>query len=384
MAKNEASPSVTGDRSALLAAVAVSSVVEARNTIPILSNMVIEARGEQLVMRASDLDIEIAVAVRVAEPGANFATTVEAKKLAGLIQSFDDGSQVQLTLTGDTKPFGGNRLEVKSGRSKFNLHVLPRDDFPLMAFEPGPVRWEVAGKVLADLLDRLAFAQSDEETRYYLNGIFLRRLESDGRMQGAASNGAVVACLTIGEGPEGWPGVIIPKKLVARLRGMLKDVDETVEISLTADAKRMRIEWGDWSVTSKMVEGTFPDFTRVIPPENGAREVIMDAPWLVKAAKRIAGVASEKTQAIAMDCAKERLTLSCTSIEGGSGEEEVPADCPVEGFRLGINRKYLVSTVEAASGDSVRITMPEDARGPIRFEATVGKDFLAVVMPMNA
>lgn len=379
MTKGQGSPSVTGDRSALLAAMAVSSVVEARNTIPILSNMIVEADGGQLHLTATDMDIAVSVAMPA--EGTAFATTVDAKKLAGLIQSFDDGSQVQFTLA--PAPSGtGHRLEVKSGKAKFNLPTLPRGDFPLVAFEPGPVRWEVVGKVLAGLLDRLAFAQSDEEARYYLQGIYIHRRD-DGRMQGAASNGAIMAAALATEGPEGWQGVILPKKLVATLRRMLKDEDQAVEMVLTADAARVRIAWGQWTVTAKLIEGTFPDFMRIVPPENAERVVVVDAPGLVRTTRRVGGVANEKTHAVAVNCAKDRLTIQCTSFESGMGEEEVPADCAIGEFRLGVNKRYLTDMVEAASGDSVRITMPDQPKGPIRFEPAVGEDFIGIVMPMN-
>lgn len=380
MTKVDDTPSVTGDRSALLAALTVSSVVEARNTIPILSNMVVEAEGDTLRLTATDMDIAVSVTVPAA--GAAFATTVDAKRLAGLVQSFDEGSQVRLALV--PSPSGsGQRLEVKSGRSKFNLPTLPREDFPLVAFEPGPIRWDVAGKVLASLLDRLAFAQSDEEVRYYLNGIFLHRRDVDGRMEGAATDGKILAAAIATEAPDGWPGVILPKKVVATLRRMLKDVDATVEVALTEAAGRIRLAWGEWTVTAKLIDGSFPDFTRIIPGPNEARQIVIDGPGLVRGAKRVSGVVNDKTSAVAVLCAKDRLTLQCQCPESGMGEEEVPADCAIEAFRLGVSRRYLVDMLEAASGDSVRVTMPDNPKGPIRFEPAVGDDFIGVVMPMN-
>ncbi|RYH07320.1 MAG: DNA polymerase III subunit beta, partial [Alphaproteobacteria bacterium] len=271
----------------------VQSVVERRNTIPILSNVLIEATSEgTLRLMATDLDLQIVevVSAAIEQPG---AITVSAHTLFDIARKLPEGSQVQLAAA-------EGKMLVAAGRARFNLQTLPKDDFPMIAEGELPTKFELPAETLKQLIDKTRFAISTEETRYYLNGIFLHVAdEATPLLRAAATDGHRLARVTVArpDGAESMPDVIIPRKCVAELRKLLDEVDGSVGVSLSAS--KIRFDMGQAILTSKLIDGTFPDYSRVIPTGND-KILKIDPKSLMEGVDRVSTIATEKTRAVKM------------------------------------------------------------------------------------
>lgn len=355
----------------------VQSVVERRNTIPILSNVLIEASSDgALKVMATDLDLQVVEtmgAVSVEAPG---AITVSAHLLFDIARKLPDGSQVSIE-TAD------NRMTVKAGRSRFSLPTLPRDDFPVIVEGELPTSFELPASTLAQLIDRTRFAISTEETRYYLNGIFLH--VSDEELKAAATDGHRLARYTLGrpDGAQAMPDVIVPRKCIGELRKLLEEaLDTNVEIDLSASKIRFTLGGENGVVlTSKLIDGTFPDYSRVIPTGND-KLLKLDPKSLYEGVDRVATIATEKTRAVKMALENDRVTLSVTSPDNGTAAEEVPADYASEGFEIGFNANYLKDILGQIEGDTVELHLA-DPGAPTLIRQNDKSPALYVLMPMR-
>ncbi len=358
----------------------VQSVVERRNTIPILSNVLIEAAPDSTVrLMATDLDLQIVetmAAVSVEGPG---AITVSAHLLFDIARKLPDGSQVSLETS-------ENRMIVKAGRSRFQLPTLPRDDFPVIVEGDLPTSFEVPARTLAELIDRTRFAISTEETRYYLNGIFLHVSdEAQPVLKAAATDGHRLARFTVPrpEGAEGMPDVIVPRKCVGELRKLLEEVlDTAVLIDLSASKVRFTLGGENGVVlTSKLIDGTFPDYSRVIPTGND-KLLKLDPRSFFEGVDRVATIATEKTRAVKMALENDRVTLSVTSPDNGTAAEELPASYAAAGFEIGFNANYLKDILGQIDGDTVELHLA-DAGAPTLIRRDDKSPALYVLMPMR-
>ncbi|MCH2487763.1 MAG: DNA polymerase III subunit beta, partial [Erythrobacter sp.] len=310
----------------------VQSVVERRNTIPILSNVLIEAgEGGTVKVTATDLDLQVVENMSAASVESAGAVTVSAHLLFDIARKLPDGSQVSLETA-------ENRMDVKAGRSRFKLPTLPRDDFPVIVEGDLPTSFELPSKTLAELIDRTRFAISTEETRYYLNGIFLHVSDEDQPvLKAAATDGHRLARFTLPrpEGAEGMPDVIVPRKAVAELRKLLEEKGEgAVQIDLSASKIRFTLGGeGGVVLTSKLIDGTFPDYSRVIPTAND-KLLRLDPRSFFEGVDRVATIATEKTRAVKMGLDKDRVTLTVTSPDNGTAAEELPAEYSADGFEI--------------------------------------------------
>lgn len=366
---------VVANRADLIRAATVASVVEARNTIPICSNMLIDACADGLALTATDLDIEVRVMVPATVDGAPLGTTVSAKKLAALVGSAEEGCQVKLALEA-----GAGSLDLRAGRGRYKLPVLPREDFPRIDFPAGERAFAISAKALGEALARTSAAECKEQTRYYLIGTALAT--RGGRLLAVATNGHMLAEVDMADAPADWPLIIVPSKATAMLVRMLKDVDGEVSVALDRDAKRIRFEWGDWTVTSKLIDGSFPDWGRVIPPARGERAVIVDSGELQKAIRRVGEMANEKTRSVLLTLSSDRVVVSCQSPEIGAGDEEVAASCPIDALQIRVNATYLRDIAASASGDSVAFEFG-DSNDPVRVVPSAAQGFVGVLMPMR-
>ena len=352
----------------------VHSVVERRNTIPILSNVLIEAGEDGIRLMATDLDLQIneTVEANVTESG---STTVPAHTFFDIVRKLHEGSQVELIAA-------EGRMQVNAGRARFTLATLPRDDFPVIAEGELPTRFELPAGTLRQIIDKTRFAISTEETRYYLNGIYLHVSdEAQPVLKAAATDGHRLARVTVPrpEGAQGMPGVIIPRKCVGELRKLLDEVDGTVQISLS-DSK-IRFGLGNAVLTSKLIDGTFPDYSRVIPTAND-KLLKLDPRAFEEGVDRVSTIASERTRAVKMALDRDRVTLSVTSPENGTAAEEVPADYGNEGFEIGFNAKYLMDILNQIEGDLVEVHLA-DAAAPTLLRENDKAPALYVRMPMR-
>src|SRR5256714_6039200 len=308
----------------------VKSVVERRNTIPILSTVLLEARDDGVLrLMATDLDLQVdeTVPANVSQAG---ATTISAHTFFDIVRKLPEGSQVELTAA-------EGKMQVIAGRSRFNLSTLPRDDFPVIAEGELPTRFELPAATLRQIIEKTRFAISTEETRYYLMGIFLHVV--DDQMRAAATDGHRLARITVPrpDGAEGMPDVIVPRKAVQELYRLLEELEGTVEISLSPT--KIRFGLGSAILTSKLIDGTFPDYNRVIPTAND-KLLKLDPKSFSAGVDRVSTIASEKTRAVKMSVDRDKITLSVTSPENGVATEEIPADYGSDALEIGVNAPY--------------------------------------------
>lgn len=357
----------------------VQSVVERRNTIPILSNVLIEAEGTGLRVMATDLDLQVVEYMDAASVESAGSITVSAHLLFDIARKLPDGSQVSLETA-------ENRMTVKAGRSRFSLPTLPRDDFPVIVEGDLPTSFELPARTLAELIDRTRFAISTEETRYYLNGIFLHVSDEDQPvLKAAATDGHRLARFTIArpDGAEGMPDVIVPRKAVAELRKLLEEkMDGNVQIDLSASKVRFTLGGeGGVVLTSKLIDGTFPDYSRVIPTGND-KLLKLDPKAFFEGVDRVATIATEKTRAVKMGLDKDRVTLTVTSPDNGTAAEELAAEYSADGFEIGFNASYLKDILSQIDSDTVEIHLA-DAGAPTLIRKDDDSPALYVLMPMR-
>ena len=372
---------ITLERSALLKSLAhVQSVVERRNTIPILSNVLLDANNGKLSLTATDLDIEIveSVAAEVARPG---ATTVSAHKIYDIVRKLPDGAQVQIELQGET-----GRITLSAGRSRFQLGVLPREDFPAMTAGALPHSFAVPAADLKRMIDKTRFAISNEETRYYLNGIYLHASKGKDEtvLRAVATDGHRLARfdMTAPAGCEAMTGVIVPRKTVQEVRKLIDDAQGEVEIAVS-DTK-IRFAFGEAVVTSKLIDGTFPDYQRVIPTGND-KPLFIDRGSFQEAVDRVSTVASDRTRAVKMSIEDGKVTLNVVNPEQGTANEELVADFAGDGFDIGFNARYLMDICAALNGDQAQFLFADAGSPTIVRDAGEGADAatLYVIMPMR-
>jgi DNA polymerase-3 subunit beta len=358
----------------------VQSVVERRNTIPILSNVLIDAdAGGSVRVMATDLDLQVVETMSASSVDQPGAITVSAHLLFDIARKLPEGSQVSLT-TSD------NRLEVKAGRSNFKLPTLPRDDFPVIVEGDLPTSFEIPARMLAELIDRTRFAISTEETRYYLNGIFLHVTDEDEPLlKAAATDGHRLARFTLPrpEGAAGMPDVIVPRKAVGELRKLLEEaLDGNVLIDLSASKIRFTLGGeGGVVLTSKLIDGTFPDYSRVIPTAND-KLLKVDPKLFFSGVDRVATIATEKTRAVKIGLDQDRVTLSVTSPDNGTAAEELAAEYRAEGLEIGFNANYLKDILGQIDSDMVELHLA-DAGAPTLIRENESARALYVLMPMR-
>lgn len=366
------------ERATLLKALGqAQSVVERRNTIPILANVLIEAEGSTVSFRATDLDIEVVdkAPAQVERAG---ATTVSAVMLHEIVRKLPDGALVQLT---DDSASG--RLTVQAGRSMFSLATLPREDFPVMASSEYSSNFSAPAPALRRLFDKSKFAISTEETRYYLNGVYMHVAESDGGkvLRCVATDGHRLARIDapLPAGAEGMPGVIVPRKTVGELRKLLDD--DEAQIAVSVSETKVRFATPAITLTSKVIDGTFPDYSRVIPTGN-SRRLEVDAQEFAKAVDRVATVSSERSRAVKLSLDDDRLVLSVNAPDAGAAEEELAVAYGDERLDIGFNAKYLLEIASQVDRENA-VFLFNSAGDPTLMREGNDSSAVYVVMPMR-
>lgn len=364
------------ERGALLKAVA-QSVVERRNTIPILANVLIEAEGDQVSFRATDLIIEVVdkAPAKVERAG---ATTVPAVILHEIVRKLPDGALVGLT----DDPATG-RLAVEAGRSNFSLATLPREDFPVMASSEYASNFTAPAPVLRRLFDKSKFAISTEETRYYLNGVYMHIAEGDDGpvLRCVATDGHRLARIDadVPAGAADMHGVIVPRKTVGELRKLLDDDD--AEIAVSVSETKVRFATPNITLTSKVIDGTFPDYARVIPTGN-TRRLEVDAAEFARAVDRVATVSSERSRAVKLALDEDRLILSVNAPDSGAAEEELTVAYGDERLEIGFNAKYLLEIASQVDRENA-VFLFNSAGDPTLMREGNDTSAVYVVMPMR-
>ena len=358
------------DKPSLVKALAhVASVVERRNTIPILSNVLLSAAKNELKLTATDLDIELVETVPCKAKGEG-ATTVPAHMFHDIVRKLPDGSDIELTRDGEQ-----GRLTIACGPARFSLQTLPADDFPSLSVEDLGHAFSLAAKDLKRLIEKTKFAISTEETRYYLNGIYLHAAKSDGKalLRAVATDGHRLAQveLPLPSGAKDMPGVIVPRKTVAELARLAEDSDGDIRIELSP--AKIRISGPRVVLTSKLIDGTFPDYERVIPQNNDKRMEVDNAAF-AQAVDRVSTLSSDKGRAVKLSLSDGKLVLSVNNPDSGSATEELSVDYAFDPLEIGFNARYLLDisqqlesgTAEFQLADPGSPTMVRDSKGQFR------------------
>ena len=369
---------VTIERAALLRALGhVHRVVERRTTIPILANVLIDARDGALTLKATDLDLEVTEKTP-ADVGEAGATTLPAHTLYDIVRKLPEGAQVSLDGGGES-----GQLTLRSGRSRFNLQSLPESDFPDVTSGDFSHRFSLSPADLKRLIGKTQFAISSEETRYYLNGIFIHTLEVDGRsmLRAVATDGHRLARLELPapEGSDGMPGVILPRKAVAEVQRLIEDAQGDVGVELSAN--KMRFSFGDALLTTKLIDGSFPDYARVIPTGND-KQLTVDRDVFEKAVDRVSTISSERGRAVKLALTEGKLTLSVTNPDQGSAVEEIEADYDGPPLDIGFNARYLLDISQQLDSDTTLFKLA-DPGAPTLIQDRNGANALYVLMPMR-
>ena len=361
------------ERAALLSALGhVQNVVERRNTIPILSNVLMHAEGGKINFVATDLDIEITEAseANIMAPG---DVTAPAHTLYDIARKLPDGAEVSLMVGSD------GRLDIDAGRSHFTLPLLPAGDFPKMTADDFSHEFKLSGADLSRIIDKTKFAISTEETRYYLNGIYLHATE--GKLRTVATDGhrLALAEMPIPAGAEGLPGIIIPRKTVAELRRLIDGVSGEIELSVS-EAK-IRFKVGSAILTSKLIDGTFPDYDRVIPKGND-KELVIDNKVFASAVDRVATISAEKSRSIKLTLDKDSLALAVNNPEHGNANEDLAVDYSADPLEIGFNAKYLMDVCSQIEGRDIHIHLSDPA-SPALVKDAEDPNALFVLMPLR-
>ena len=368
----------TIDRGGLLKALThVQSVVERRNTIPILANVLLRADEGVVELAATDMDISVIekVAAEVSQPG---STTVSAHTLFDIVRKLEDGAQVELG--GGTEE---GQLAVRSGRSMLKLATLASEDFPAMSDDDMPHGFSLGTAELRSLIDRTRFAISTEETRYYLNGIYLHAAKGE---KGPVLRAVATDCHRLAlmesplpQGAEGMPGVIVPRKTVNELRKLIDEAEDEIAILLSDTKIRFAVD--GIILTSKLIDGTFPDYDRVIPDGND-KFMEVSCKRFERAVDLVSTISTEKSRAIKLSLGENSLTLSATSPDAGSATEELEVEYGDEELEIGFNSKYLIDITQQINGDSARFAL-SDAASPTIVRDSTDPSALYVLMPMR-
>jgi DNA polymerase III subunit beta len=367
---------VTVERSELLRSLGhVHRAVERRNTIPILANVLLRADRATLSLKATDLDLEVTDAI-AAEAAPAGSTTVPAHMFYDIVRKLPEGAQIVLESSGDRAA-----LAIRAGRSRFTLQTLPESDFPDLA--PGEMthKFTLKASDLKRLIDKTQFAISTEETRYYLNGIYLHIAGPAQALRAVATDGHRLAQveLPLPDGATGMPGIIIPRKTVSEVQRLLDEPDAEVAIELSPG--KIRFTVGAVILTSKLIDGTFPDYGRVIPLGND-KELVVDRKEFEAAVDRVSTVSSERGRAVKLSLNSGKLLLSVTNPDSGSATEELEVEYEAEPIDIGFNSRYLLDIASQIESEAAVLKLA-DPGSPTLIQDKDAHGTLYVLMPMR-
>ena len=370
----------TIDKSALLSALQhVHSVVERRNTIPILSNVLIEAKEDGVYLTATDMDIAVIekIDLKKSEVMQLGTITTSAQMLYDIVRKLPDNISVELLSEKN------DRLGIKASTSSFALNCLPSEDFPSIAQEEFNHSLNIDASEMIRLIDKTSFAMSLEETRYYLNGIYLHAVKgsTNDKLRTVSTDGHRLSRVDMNmpEGVQEIPGVIIPRKTIMEIRKLLEDHTDNINLSLSDN--KIQISFSNVILTSKLLDGTFPDYSRVIPEQND-KTITISNQLLSEAVDRVSTVSTDKTRAIKININKGNLVISATNPDKGSASESLEVKYDGEEVEIGFNSKYVLDVARQIKGKDIIIKL-SDSVSPTLVYDKEDEDVLFVLMPMR-
>jgi len=350
----------------------VTGIVERRHTLPILSNVLIELKDNQLSFLATDLEIQIQTISNIDNGGESNALTLSAKKLQDILRALPDNSDIMI----EEKE---SRVTLKAGKSRFNLQALPAADFPrLNPSDTSTVRVEIPQKSLKQLFGLVQFAMAVQDIRYYLNGLLLSIHDSTLRVVATDGHRLSYAATTLGASAEKLD-VILPRKTVTELSKLLEDSDNPVVVEIREN--QVTFSFASIVMVSKVVDGKFPDYTKVIPT-NYTKLIKLSRLTLLQALQRAAILSNEKIRGVRLVLTKDNLSIICTNNEQEEAEEDLPVDYGGEALDIGFNITYLLDVLTHVDGNEVEIAFG-DANSSALMTISGNGDFKYVVMPMR-
>lgn len=350
----------------------VAGVVERRQTLPVLSNVLVQLNEDQLSLTGTDLEVEIVGRIRLEQPGVSGDITIPARKLLDICKSLPNGSNIEFFLE-------DNRILVKSGRSRFTLSTLPAVDFPNVEDTPGNLRFSCAQQEVKRLIERTAFAMAQQDVRYYLNGMLWEVRQDQLRVVATDGHRMAMCTRAVGVNTNDVIQAILPRKGVLELSRLLDDSTAQVEVVLSSN--HVRVTSTDYTFTSKLVDGKFPEYERVLP-RGGTKVVIGSRLDLKQAFGRTAILSNEKYRGVRLLLSDGTLTVVANNPEQEEAEEQVSVDYSGESLEVGFNVSYLQDITNVISSDNVKITL-SDANSSALLEEPENSDSLYVVMPMR-
>lgn len=352
----------------------ILGVIARKVTIPVLNNVLITAAGGVAHLTATDLDIEVTEMIDAVVDQAG-AITVPAQMLYDIARELPQGAQISL----DGKP-DGTKLNISAGAAAFDLVCMPKEDYPRMPDVTMIAELQIASADLARMIDKTKMAISTEETRYYLCGIFLHVMEGK-TLRAVATDGHRMAVYSVDAPPgsDHFPSIIIPSKTVSEIRRMLDDASGVVtfganetKLSLTVDKIRM---------VSKLVDASFPDYERVIPPRNGHTLTALTVDF-AKAISLATIVSTAKTKAVKLSLTKNKATMSAQDSDRGSAQNDINIEFDGPDVEIGFNSAYAREMLQQVSGKELRVIIL-DPGSAFRFEDTEDSRFLHIIMPLR-
>jgi len=350
----------------------VAGVVERRQTLPVLSNILMVAEGDQLSLTGTDLEVELVGRVQLDEPAQAGSVTVPARKLMDICKSLSDDSRIEMEVV-------GQKMVIKSGRSKFSLSTLAASEFPNVEDSPQTLQLSLPQAELRQLIDKTGFSMAQQDVRYYLNGMLLE--VSDDSLRAVATDGHRLATsASVAEVPAGSQHqIIVPRKGILELARLLQGGDAPV--TLVIGASHIRANVGDYTFTSKLVDGKFPDYQRVIP-KNGDKVLLGDRQELRQVFHRIAILSNEKYRGVRLSLSDGYLQVMANNPEQEEAEETVAVDYQGPTIDIGFNVNYLLDVLSILSSDVVKFTL-HDANSSALVEGFDDPNSVYVIMPMR-
>ena len=358
----------------------IHGIVEVRHTLPILSNIILKAKDNELTLSSTNLDIYCADKIK-AEVTIAGEISVSAVTFFEIVKRLPSGSEVLMSMEE-----GENEITLKCGRSKFNLSTLKTDDFPIISDNDLSTNFVLSADELIRIIDKTKFAVSNEETRYYLNGIFLHKADRNSIqfLRAVATDGHRLAQydIPLPQGAEDITGIIIPKKTIFELRKVLDDANGDVSISLNEN--KIKFTFNDLKIISKVIDGTFPDYTKVIP-QNNNKNFKTNNNELKNAIDRVSAVAANeesKSKAIKLSLEDNKLNLSVESQSKGSANEIIDISYDGDKVDIGFNSKYIIDICNEVDGEEVDISLLDSVSPAIILDKT-DENLFFVLMPMR-
>ena len=358
----------------------VQNIVESKATIPILANVLLEAKQGRLNLSATDMDITIFDKIKINNIESEGSTSVPAQILYNVIKELPDDHPIDLSYDQNNK-----KLHLMSSKSKFVFSCLSTDEFPISSTETFKISFNLEADILKEIIDKTYFASSNEETRYYLNGLYIHTasLNNKNYLRVVATDGHRLAQYQISSPPtinKNNFGVIVPKKLIFELRKLIDEVKENVKIDLSE--RKIRFSFNETIIVSKLIDGKFPDYEKVIP-KNASNTFSINRKKFLESINRISTISSEKSKAIKLNLNKNKITISANNVEeGGSGAEEINIKYNGPSLDIGFNSGYLKEIINQFTLEEITILF-SDSTAPTIIKEDSKSGTLYVLMPMR-